>query len=56
MEGGRTRPRLADFACLLWGTWLNGNWIDAAVRAYRQHVASTDDEPDRLATRAAVLR
>jgi Ser/Thr protein kinase RdoA (MazF antagonist) len=41
-------PRLADFAYLMWGTWLNEDWIDAAVRAYRQHVELTDDELDRL--------
>jgi Ser/Thr protein kinase RdoA (MazF antagonist) len=41
-------PRLADFAYLMWGTWLNADWIDAAVGAYRQHVALTDDELGRL--------
>ena len=41
-------PRLADFAYLMWGTWLNADWIDAAVGAYRQHVELTDDELDRL--------
>jgi Ser/Thr protein kinase RdoA (MazF antagonist) len=41
-------PRLADFAYLMWGTWLNADWIDAAVGAYRQHVALTDDELARL--------
>jgi Ser/Thr protein kinase RdoA (MazF antagonist) len=45
--GGRG-PRLADFAYLMWGTWLNPDWIDAAVGAYRQHVELTDDELDRL--------
>ena len=49
-------PRLADFAYLIWGT---GSWnprrpnqgrIDAAVRAYREHVEPTDDELDRLET------
>ena len=41
-------PRLADFAYLMWGTWLNSDWIDAAVGAYRRHVELTDDELDRL--------
>ena len=41
-------PRLADFAYLMWGTWRNADWIDAAVGAYRQHVEVTDDELDRL--------
>ena len=41
-------PRLADFAYLMWGTWLDEGWIDAAVGAYRRHVALTDDELDRL--------
>jgi len=41
-------PRLADFAYLIWGTWLNADWIDAAVRAYRRHVELTDEELDRL--------
>jgi Ser/Thr protein kinase RdoA (MazF antagonist) len=41
-------PRLADFAHLMWGTWLNAEWIDAAVGAYRRHVELTDDELDRL--------
>jgi len=41
-------PRLADFAYLMWGTWLNAEWIDAAVGAYRRHVELTDDELDRL--------
>lgn len=41
-------PRLADFAYLMWGTWLNEAWIDAAVGAYRQHVELTDDELDHL--------
>ena len=41
-------PRLADFAYLMWGTWLNADWIDAAVGAYRQHVELTDEELDRL--------
>ena len=41
-------PRLADFAYLMWGTWLNADWIEAAVRAYGQHVELTDDELDRL--------
>lgn len=48
-------PRLADFACLIWGTgsWNprrpNQEWIDAAVGAYRQHVEPTGDELGRLA-------
>ncbi|HTX10739.1 MAG TPA: phosphotransferase [Solirubrobacteraceae bacterium] len=47
-------PRLADFAYLIWGTgsWSprrsNQEWIDAAVRAYRQHVEPTSEELDRL--------
>ncbi len=41
-------PRLADFAWLMWGTWLNADWIDAAVSAYRQHVELTDEELQRL--------
>lgn len=41
-------PRLADFAYLMWGTWLDAGWIDAAVGAYRQHVELTEDELDRL--------
>jgi Ser/Thr protein kinase RdoA (MazF antagonist) len=47
-------PRLADLACLLWGT---GSWnprrpnlerIGVAVDAYRRHVEPTDEELDRL--------
>jgi Ser/Thr protein kinase RdoA (MazF antagonist) len=41
-------PRLADFAYLMWGTWLNPEWIDAAVTAYRRHVELTNEELDRL--------
>jgi hypothetical protein len=41
-------PRLADVAYLMWGTWLDADWIDAAVGAYRQHVEPSDDELDRL--------
>ena len=41
-------PRLADFAYLMWGTWLNEEAIDAGVNAYRRHVEVTDDELDRL--------
>lgn len=41
-------PRLADLAYLLWGTWLDEDWIGAAVGAYRRHVEPTDDELDRL--------
>lgn len=43
-------PRLADFAYLMWGTWLNAASIDAAVNAYRRHVELTDDELDRIET------
>jgi hypothetical protein len=32
------------------GTWLDVDWIEAAVRANRQHVELTDDELDRLET------
>jgi Ser/Thr protein kinase RdoA (MazF antagonist) len=41
-------PRLADLAYLMWGTWLDATWIEAAVGAYRRHVEPTDDELDRL--------
>jgi len=41
-------PRLADFAYLMWGTFLNADWIDAAVRAYRRHVQLNDEELERL--------
>jgi Ser/Thr protein kinase RdoA (MazF antagonist) len=41
-------PRLADFAYLMWGTWLNQELIDAGVNAYRRHVEVTDDELKRL--------
>ena len=41
-------PRLADLAYLVWGTWLDAEWIGAAVGAYRRHVELTDDELDRL--------
>jgi Ser/Thr protein kinase RdoA (MazF antagonist) len=41
-------PRLADFAYLMWGTWLNPEWIDAAVTTYRRHIELTDAELDRL--------
>jgi Ser/Thr protein kinase RdoA (MazF antagonist) len=41
-------PRLADFAYLMWGTWLNEDLISAAVNAYRRHVEPTDEELDRL--------
>ena len=41
-------PRLADFAWLMWGTWRNADWISLAVAAYREHVALTDDEIERL--------
>lgn len=42
-------PRLADLATLLWGTWLDPDWLAAVAGAYRRHVALTDDELDRLA-------
>jgi Ser/Thr protein kinase RdoA (MazF antagonist) len=48
VEGVRPSPRLADFAYLMWGTWLNPEWIEAAVGAYRQHIELTDEELDRL--------
>ncbi len=41
-------PRLADFAYLMWGTWLDQACIDAAVNAYRRHIEVTDDELDRF--------
>ena len=41
-------PRLADFAYLMWGTFLNADWIEAAVRAYRNHVELSDEELERL--------
>jgi Ser/Thr protein kinase RdoA (MazF antagonist) len=41
-------PRLADFAYLMWGTWLDEASITAAVNAYRQHVEVTEDELDWL--------
>jgi Ser/Thr protein kinase RdoA (MazF antagonist) len=47
-KGAGRGPRLADFAYLMWGTWLNAGWIDAAVGAYRQHIELTNDELDRL--------
>lgn len=43
-------PRMADFAFLMWGTWLDEPSIDAGVNAYRRHVEVTDDELDRLET------
>jgi Ser/Thr protein kinase RdoA (MazF antagonist) len=46
-------PRLSDFAFLMWGTWLDGEEIDAGVNAYRRHVELTDEELDRL---EAVMR
>ncbi|MEQ7128107.1 aminoglycoside phosphotransferase [Actinopolymorpha sp. B11F2] len=52
MGSGRG-PRLADFAYLMWGTWLNEEEIDAGVNAYRRHVELTDEELDRL---EAVMR
>jgi Ser/Thr protein kinase RdoA (MazF antagonist) len=47
-KGSGRGPRLADFAYLMWGTWLNSEWIDAAVAAYRRHIELTDEELDRL--------
>ena len=47
-KGSGRGPRLADFAYLMWGTWLNPEWIDAAVTGYRQHIELTDEELDRL--------
>jgi Ser/Thr protein kinase RdoA (MazF antagonist) len=47
-------PRLADLAYLLWGTWLDADWIGAAVGAYRRHVEPTDAELDRLEAVMAV--
>jgi Ser/Thr protein kinase RdoA (MazF antagonist) len=47
-KGAGRGPRLADFAYLMWGTWLNPVWIDAAVGAYRRHIELTDEELDRL--------
>jgi Ser/Thr protein kinase RdoA (MazF antagonist) len=41
-------PRLADFAWLMWGTWLNREAITAAVDGYRRHVELTDEELDRF--------
>lgn len=41
-------PRLADLAYLLWGTWLDEDWIEAAVGAYRRHVEPTEEELGRL--------
>jgi Ser/Thr protein kinase RdoA (MazF antagonist) len=47
-KGSGRGPRLADFAYLMWGTWLKPEWITAAVSAYRRHVELTDAELDRL--------
>jgi Ser/Thr protein kinase RdoA (MazF antagonist) len=41
-------PRLLDLAWLMWGTWRNRDWIDAAVRGYRRHVEPASEELDRL--------
>lgn len=41
-------PRLADFAYLMWVTWLDEELIHAGVDAYRRHVELTDEELDRL--------
>ena len=47
-KGSGRGPRLADFAYLMWGTWLNPEWITAAVTGYRQHIEPTDEELNRL--------
>lgn len=47
-KGSGRGPRLADFAYLMRGTWLNPEWIDAAVGAYRQHIELTDGVLNRL--------
>jgi Ser/Thr protein kinase RdoA (MazF antagonist) len=47
-KGSGRGPRLADFAYLMWGTWLNPEWIAAAATAYRQHIELTTEELDRL--------
>ncbi|HZU74465.1 MAG TPA: phosphotransferase [Acidimicrobiales bacterium] len=41
-------PRLADFAWLMWGTWLKKDHVEAAIGGYRRHVELTDDELDRF--------
>jgi Ser/Thr protein kinase RdoA (MazF antagonist) len=42
-------PRLADLAYLLWGAeWSDGNGVEVAVDAYRQHIDLVDEELDRL--------
>lgn len=41
-------PRVADFAWLMWGTWLKPEAIAAAVDGYRRHVELTDEELDRF--------
>jgi len=42
-------PRLADLAYLLWGAeWANGDGVEVAVNAYRQHVELTEEELERL--------
>lgn len=43
-------PRMADFAYLMWDTWLDAPSIEAGVKAYRRHVDVTDEELDRLET------
>ena len=43
-------PRMADFAYLMWGTWLDEPSIEAGVNAYRRHVEVTDAELERLDT------
>ena len=43
-------PRMADFAYLMWGTWLDQPSIEAGVNAYRQHVDVTAEELGRLDT------
>lgn len=41
-------PRMADFAYLMWGTWLDEPSITAAVSAYRRHIEVTEEELDRF--------
>ncbi|HJZ36846.1 MAG TPA: aminoglycoside phosphotransferase family protein [Solirubrobacterales bacterium] len=47
-KGSGRGPRLADFAYLMWGAWLNPEWITAATTAYRRHIELTDEELNRL--------
>lgn len=42
-------PRLADIANLLWGArWAAADGVQVAVSAYREHIALTGEELDRL--------